>query len=439
MQLPIIAPAPLVLMHAHLFDGQFKNRCQLAHVQHYLTGLMVLSNKSLANIARCTLASADKSNLSRFFSESPWTESAVNAQRIDYMLAQTEPHRRGLADSALVFDDTLCEHVGDLFEYVDRHYNHADDTFPLAHNPVTSHFVSGPVRFPLGLRLYRRYEEFTDWETFVHQHFAGLTIPHTKKERAQLHKLLDPVLLTDPAFAAWHERFQTKINLAIELLEEAIEQKVPFGVALFDGWYLAPDLLKALKHHRKDWVSLLKKNRKLETNSLVLKDQDGQPIHLKGPHIKVEALVPLIPHDAFRPVRVGEQTYWCFTRSVRIPELGKVRIVISFGNAELSGSYAVLVTNRVDWSAQRIIALYLQRWPIETFYQDGKRYLGFDEYRMRNAEAIQKHWCLAFAVYSLLHLDCLPPSPLKGQLEQGQDAATVFTHLFAKQGVVVTT
>jgi hypothetical protein len=24
-----------------------------------------------------------------------------------------------------------------------------------------------------------------------------------------------------------------------------------------------------------------------------------------------------------------------------------------------------LVTNRVDWSAQRIIALYLQRWPIE--------------------------------------------------------------------------
>jgi hypothetical protein len=27
----------------------------------------------------------------------------------------------------------------------------------------------------------------------------------------------------------------------------------------------------------------------------------------------------------------------------------------------------VLVTNRVDWGAQRIIALYLQRWPIETW------------------------------------------------------------------------
>ena len=44
---------------------------------------------------------------------------------------------------------------------------------------------------------------------------------------------------------------------------------------------------------------------------------------------------------------------------------------------------------------------------METFYQDGKTHLGLDEYRMRNAEAIGKHWCLVFVAYSLLHLDCL--------------------------------
>ncbi len=462
MQFPIIAPAPLVIQHDEMFAESFKNRCQLEHVEQYLTGLMVLSNKTMANIARCTLASADKTNLSRFFSEAPWEQQPLNAKRIDYMLAQTAAHRRPLEDSAWVCDDTLCEHVGNLFEYVDRHYNHGDDTFPLAHNPVTSHFISGAVRFPLGLRLYRRYDEFTDWETFVQQQFPGLSIPRTTKERTALHKILDPALLTDPAFAARDAQFQTKIELAVELLDEALEQHVPFGVALFDGWYLAPDLLAALKTHRKDWVSLLKKNRRLETNSFVLKDAAGKALALQGPHIKIEELVPLIPPSAFRALTIGAQSYWCFTLSLRIPDLGKVRIVISFGNAELSGSYAVLVTNRVDWSAQRIIALYLQRWPIETFYQDGKTYLGFDEYRMRDAEAIKKHWCLEFAAYSILHLDCLPPSPRKGQrvplktigeacrqqaqaliqqlllhthelLQQGQDAATVFTYLFAKQ------
>jgi hypothetical protein len=65
--------------------------------------------------------------------------------------------------------------------------------------------------------------------------------------------------------------------------------------------------------------------------------------------------------------------------------------VVSFQNAELTGTYAVLVSNRVNWHAQRLLTLSLQRWPIETFYQDGKGHLGLDEYRMRNAEAIQKH------------------------------------------------
>jgi len=132
---------------------------------------------------------------------------------------------------------------------------------------------------------------------------------------------------------------------------------------------------------------------------------------------------------------------------------------------ELTGTYVVLVTNRVDWGAQRIIALSLQRWPIETFYQDGKTHLGLDEYRMRSAEAIKKHWCLVFVAYSFLHLDCLPPSPTKGSLpiktigeacrqqaqalmqalilyahehlQLGQRVEDIFGYLFAKQQPVM--
>jgi hypothetical protein len=47
--------------------------------------------------------------------------------------------------------------------------------------------------------------------------------------------------------------------------------------------------------------------------------------------------------------------------------------------------------DRVDWSATKIIGLYLQRWPTETFYQDSKGQLDFNDYRMRSAEAIGKH------------------------------------------------
>src|SRR5437868_139229 len=300
MQLPLVAPAPLVTTHADAFRDLFANRCQFQHFQHYLTGLMVLSNKSLTNIARCVLESADKTNLSRFMAEAPWMEAQVNQRRIRYMLQQTKDQRRPKAESALVLDDTLCEHAGSLFAYVDRHYNHSDQTYPLAHNPVTSFYVSGPVRFPLDLRLYRRYEELTQWEAFVAKHFPDRVIPTKKKERTRFHKDVDPVLLADPEFLTFHEQFRTKIDLGIDLLETAIRHKVPFRVLLFDSWYLAEELVSMARYHKKDWISLLKKNRNLETNSFVLKDAAGKPLKLEGPHMAVADLVPLIPPTAYR-------------------------------------------------------------------------------------------------------------------------------------------
>jgi len=467
MQLPIVAPAPVVTAHAEAFRDLFANRCQFQHFQHYLTGLMVLPNKSLTNIARCILESADKTNLSRFLSEAPWQDEQVNARRIRYVLHQTKSQRSPKAESALVLDDTLCEHVGDLFAYVDRHYNHSDGTYPLAHNPVTSFYVSGAVRFPLDLRLYRRYEELTQWETFVHQHFPDQEIPTQKKARARLHKQVDPILRTDPAFAALHDQFRTKIALGIELVEQAIRHKAPFEVVLFDGWYLAEELVTVLERRRKAWVSILKKNRNLETTSFVLKDAAGKAIVFDGPHIAVEDLIPHIPAAAYRSVSVAGTTYWCFTLVVRLPTLGRVRLVISFANAELTGTAVVLVTNQRDWSAQKVIATYLRRWPVETFYQDGKGQLGLDAYRMRSAEAIGKHWCLVFVAYSFLHLACLASSLEKGriplktigdacrqqaqallqkllvyvheQLTLGDQIEPVCARLFAKQGVLLPT
>jgi len=461
MELPIVAPAPVVTEHAAVFRDLFENQCQFRHFQHYLTGLIVLPNKSMANISRCVLDSADNTNVSRFLSEAPWREDAVNRCRIRFMLQQTKPHRRRRRDSLVVIDDTLCEHVGSLFDDVDRHYNHGDGPYPLAHNPVTSFYVTGPVRFPLDLRLYRRYEELTQWEAAVTKHFPDLTLPAEKKARNRLHKQVDPVLLQDPEFRAQHEQFRTKIALAIELVEAAIRHKVAFGVVVFDAWYLAEDLVQVLARRRKDWISLLTKNRLLETASFQLRDSNGWTMKLPGPPIAVEEWVPLIPANAYRPVSVREQTYGCFTRAVRIPGMGKVRIVVSFEDVKLTGRSIVLVTNRADWDAAKIISLYLQRWPTETFYQDSTGHLGFNEYRMRSIEAIGKHWCLVFVASSLLHLTCLPTGSdrtrglihtmgdacrqqgrallqklllfVHDQLSQGARVDQLFERLFAKQ------
>ena len=158
----------------------------------------------------------------------------------------------------------------------------------------------------------------TQWEAFVQKHFPDRPIPTTKKERARLHKEVDPLLLEEPDFQKLHQQFRTKIDLGIELLDAAIQHKVPFSVLLFDSWYLAEELVSMARYRKKDWISLLKKNRNLETNSFVLKDAAGKPIPLEGPHIAVEDLVPLIPPTAYRAVTVRDKTYWTFTLAVRL-------------------------------------------------------------------------------------------------------------------------
>jgi len=471
MQLPLVEPAPIIVEHAHVFRDLFENRRQFRHFQNYLTGLIVLDNKSMANMSRCILDSADKTNLSRFFSDAEWFQEAVNTRRIEYLLEQTEVQQVPAEESCLIVDDTLCEHVGSLFEYIDQHYNHSDNTYPLAHNLVTSHYLSGAVRFPVDVRLYRRYEEVTQWETFVKKHFPEREIPRQKKGREKLHNAVDPLLLQDPEFRTLAAEFQTKIALAGELIEQALARNLPFQTVLMDSWFLSPDLVAVLTRHHKDWISLIKKNRNLEVASFTVRDAQGQAIPVKGPHIKVDKLVSLLPPMAYKPVTVADTTYYCFTKSVRIPSLGRVRMVICFGNPELTGTYAVLVTNRRDWTAKQILQRYLQRWPIETFYQDGKGHLGLAAYRMRTAEAIKKHWCLVFVAYSLVHLECLPTVPVAGTgtlpahpiktigevcrqqvqaliqalilfahqlLQQGESAQEVFAKLFAKQQAFVT-
>jgi hypothetical protein len=68
--------------------------------------------------------------------------------------------------------------------------------------------------------------------------------------------------------------------------------------------------------------------------------------------------------------------------------------VVSFETEQLTGRAVVLGATRVDWSAAKIIGLYWHRWPTATFDQDRTGPLGFNEYRMRSAEASGKHWWL---------------------------------------------
>ena len=238
----------------------------------------------------------------------------------------------------------------------------SDGTYPLAHNPVTSHYLSGPVRFPVDLRLYRRYEKsHPRAEAFVHKHFPDRVIPTKKKERPRFHKDVAPSCWQTQEFQTLHQQFHCKIDLGIELLEAAIAHKVPFSVLLFDSWYLAEELV-SMARYRKRLDQLAEEKPELGDPQLHPQGRGGETRSLGGASDCRGRPRPAHPtHGVPGGDRAGQNLLDIYP-GCAAAGWSESRPGGDFKSAELTGTYVVLVTNRVDWDAQRIITLYLQLW-----------------------------------------------------------------------------
>jgi hypothetical protein len=408
MLVPILQPIPVVEKYAHKFKAIFANEPEYEQFKNYLSGLVVVERKNFSQIASRMINSADKTNISRFMNNERWSGEEFNDERVELIYQRTKQYDSN-KPGYLIFDDTLDEHVGTMFEHIARHYDHSDGSYKLAQNPVTSHYVRGTISFPVAFRSYHNYDKVTNWEEHFRKNFPEIKIPAQSKERNKLKKKYETQLLSkDQEFAAKHAAFKTKITLACELVEDAISRDLAFSVVLFDAWYLAPELIAVIEKYQKAWISILKPNRKLQANSLKIYDQDGNRIVFEDGEIKVEDLINQIPKSAYQAVVVNEETtYWAFSFTAQIATLGKVRLVISFDNEKCEGNYVILVTRQTYWEAKRIILTYCCRFQIEVFYKDAKQQLGFSDYQCRKEPAIEKHWYLVFCAYSLLKLDML--------------------------------
>ena len=203
--------------------------------------------------------------------------------------------------------------------------------------------------------------------------------------------------------------------LAIARVAAAIRPQGPCGGVVCEAWYLAEDVVRGVARRRQDWSSRLTQNRRRETASVHRREAHGWALQRPGPHLAVEALVPLIPAHAEHPVTVREQTSGCCTLGVRSPGLGQGRLGVSFAQESWTGRSVGRVTHRVDWRAAKSSSLSWQRWPPEPCEQDGKGPVGCHASRLRRADASGTQGCLVVVASALWHLTCRPAVPDRPQ------------------------
>jgi SRSO17 transposase len=323
------------------------SRPQLRHFAEYITGLLVCKRANIKQINNSFIGHREYSNKDRFMRESPWPEEDVDDRRIELIKKRIRNMRED--KGCLAIDDTIIEKTGDKIAEVGTLYDHARKRYVLGHNLVTSQYVTPFASFPIGFRLY------------------------CKKDKKE-------------------DGFKTKIELAEELVEQAVDKGLRFKTVIFDAWFLSKDFAEFIQTKKLNWISPAKSNR---------------IITVKGERIKLEKFHSRLTESDFEKIEIEKKSYYCFLRTVKMSKLGKVRLLIAHEEEDLTDSPKYIVANNPRWDARRILKVYKSRWQIEIFYRDSKQNLGLQDYEMRDLQGIKRHWYLVFLSYSLLTLSSL--------------------------------
>jgi SRSO17 transposase len=375
-----VSPAPGALEnYAARFDDLFGARAQRHSFRRYLEGLLLPAerNKTLTALANTEpvvgAQRKEAQSLQWFLSESRWDYEQVNRRRVELLLEDpaSAPNDRG----TLVIDETGDRKEGKKTAHVGRQYLSSVGKIDNGVVSVSSLWADERVYYPLEIEPY----------TPAH-HFEG------GKE--------DPL-------------FRTKPQIALELVEAAVEEGIPFRAVVADILYGEHrGFRKGLEKKRIPYVLALKPSyawyrpiTEPGTVEEIARDAPWEGPDDPGEWVKLS-----------RTFRDGHSEEWWALEAECRPfgrEKQRRLIVATTDPAELPERTTwYLLTNlpapgslRASGSGleaaevAEVVRLYSLRSWIEQSYKQVKNSLGWAHYQVRSDLAIRRHWqlvCCAF-------------------------------------------
>jgi hypothetical protein len=258
-------------------------------------------------------------------------EGQVSHDQVTRMLAGT---KRGSADlwqrvkpqvrkmereeGVMIIDDSIEEKpYTDENDIVCWHYDHSKDRTVKGINFMTALYHSGGMSLPVGFTLIAKTEQYVD-----------------KKDGKT--KGRSPV---------------TKNDYARQMLQQAVDNQIPFKYVLNDVWFASAENRVFIKQTlKKDFIMPLKTNRKV---ALSLENK-GQ-----GKYVRVDTLV----FENNRPKQV-------YLEGAPFPLLLVKQV---FTNEDGSTGVLYLVTSDTTLTFDDITTIYQKRWNVERYHQSLKQ------------------------------------------------------------------
>ncbi len=386
-----VAPAPVPLEeYAKHFDPLFGKSNQREGFRRYLEGLFLPTERhktltGLVNTEPVVGAQHPRAQkLQWFLSESNWDERQVQAKRL--RLLRDDPSTAPTAQGVLVIDETGDRKDGHKTAHVSRQYLANLGKIDNGVVSVSSVWADERVYYPVDLEPYT-------------------PAPYFAKGK------------NDP-------QFRTKLKMALQLVERALQEKIPFRAVVADCFYGEDRTLRrGLRNLVVPYVMALKPSHDWwhpEGMAGSLQDvaheqgwvSDEQP----GQWVRVT-----------RTFRDGSTQQWWAVEIVAGPygpDKTERAIVATTDPESLPDATTwYLVTNLPvptdrpgadplfsPASLEEVLRLYGLRMWVEQSYKQVKHALGWSQYQVRSDQAIRRHWQVVCCAFSLCWYHASHPS-----------------------------
>lgn len=225
---------------------------------------------------------------------------------------------------------------------------------------------------------------WSDGNTFLPVHFA-LMSSHKPQNQLGLFKSFDNRSLA----AQRRAQAQRKMNdVALELVDSALNSGIKARYVLFDSWYTSPHMFAELLKRGRYGIGMLKKSKKVY-------------FRYRGRQMDVKTL-----YDVLRRSKWPTKGHYLYSPIVTFDVSGqmmpvKLVFVTKKGSAN---DYLVLGTTKIGLHPQEIIQMYARRWQIEGYFKVAKQYLQFDRTQIQSYDGLCGHMAVVIVGYDILAL-----------------------------------
>lgn len=183
-------------------------------------------------------------------------------------------------------------------------------------------------------------------------------------------------------------------QVALELLQQALSQKIQADYVLFDSWFSSPTMFRKLSQLGLKAIAMVKKTTKVH-------------YLYQGESMDVKAI-----YQANKKRR-GRSRY-LLEVLVTIPGTEEEEAVeaklVYVRNRNKRKDYLVLLSTDVELTPEAIIETYAKRWDIEVYFKMTKQYLHLAKYQGTSYDGVVAHTtlvCLAYLVLAVNHRESI--------------------------------